>query len=264
WVSLVAPLGEGHGAGVVPAVDDFGDAAHAGTGLERRVVGDVVDVGLMDFEVLREVGILCFGLYPVLSTPYSWLGEQFVVAGNGFHFPGLFALPDWKRGAPEAFAREGPIDIGRQEVAHAAFLDVVGEPVDVPVVVEHLLLVIAGANEPAFARILNERVFFGAPAERIFVAIFFAMKEQAAMVQIADDVFVAVFDPAAAAVVGSFVGKGAVGCDGVDEFREGKARNIHLDVSPAVVGFDRLESALLGRQNVEVYFAECRCLVDYS
>ncbi len=38
--------------------------------------------------------------------------------------------------------------------------------------------------------ILNERIFFGPPAEWIFVQVLFLMKQQAALFQIADDVFV--------------------------------------------------------------------------
>ena len=63
-------------------------------------------------------------------------------------------------------------------------------------------------------RILNERILFGPPAERIVVEVLLLVEEQPALLQIADDVLVAVFDPAAAAVFGAFVGEFAVGSDG--------------------------------------------------
>src|SRR6476660_4883495 len=47
--SPIAPLSERHRAAVVPAVDDFGHTAHLCAGGEGGVVGDRVDVRLMDF-----------------------------------------------------------------------------------------------------------------------------------------------------------------------------------------------------------------------
>ena len=75
------------------------------------------------------------------------------------------------------------------------------------------------ADEPALARILNERILFGPPAERIVVDVLLLMKQQPALFQIADDVLVAIFDPAAAAVFGAFVGEFAVGANGIDSCR---------------------------------------------
>ncbi len=67
------------------------------------------------------------------------------------------------------------------------------------VVREHLVLELRRADEPALARILDQRIFFGPPAERIVVKVLLLMEQQAALLQIADDVLVAVLDPAAAA-----------------------------------------------------------------
>ena len=47
--------------------------------------------------------------------------------------------------------------------------------------------------------------------------VLFLVKQQPALLQIADDVLVAILDPAAAAVFGAFVGELAVGADGVDK-----------------------------------------------
>ena len=79
----------------------------------------------------------------------------------------------------------------------------------------------------------------------IFVQVLFLVEEQAATLQVADDVAIGLLDPAAL-VVGGLGGEGAVGGDGVDELR---ALAFH-------------EAGLLGQQNVEVNLAEGRGLVD--
>ena len=71
------------------------------------------------------------------------------------------------------------------------------------------------------------------------------VEEQAAAFQVADDVAIAVLDPAAL-VVGGLGGERAVGGDGVDELR--------------ALAFDK--PGLLGQQDIEVNFAEGRGLVD--
>ena len=88
-----------------------------------------------------------------------------------------------------------------------------GQPVDLRVVREHVVFELRRADEPALARVLDEGVLFGAPAEGVVVDVLFLVEEQAALFQVADDVLVAVFDPAAAAVLGAFVGEFAVGGD---------------------------------------------------
>ena len=71
------------------------------------------------------------------------------------------------------------------------------------------------------------------------------VEQEAAGLHLADDVAVAVFDPAAL-VVGDLGGEGAVGGDGVDQRR-------------ALAGD---EAGLLGQQQVVVHLAEGRRLVD--
>ena len=60
----IAPLGERHRAGVEPAVDHFGHAAHPGARGLGRIVGDGVDVRLVDLQVVGQLGILPLGLLP--------------------------------------------------------------------------------------------------------------------------------------------------------------------------------------------------------
>ena len=59
------------------------------------------------------------------------------------------------------------------------------------------------------ARILDQRIFFRPPAERIIVQVLLLMEQQPSALQLADDVAVAVFDPAAL-IVGRFGGELAV------------------------------------------------------
>ena len=66
------------------------------------------------------------------------------------------------------------------------------------------------ADEPALARILDQRIFLGPPAERIVVQVLLLMEQQAALLQLADDVLVGILDPAAL-IVGRFGGELAVG-----------------------------------------------------
>ena len=173
------------------------------------------------------------------------LGQQFRVAADGLHVAGLFADPDRQRRAPVALARKGPIDVRFQEIAEPPVADVLRQPVDPAVVGQHLLLEGRGADEPALARILDQRVFFGPPAERIVVDVLLLVEQHALGLQLADDVAVAVLDPAAL-VLGRFGGERAVGGDGADQ-----RRALAVD-----------EPGLLGLEHVEVHLAERRGLVD--
>ena len=94
----------------------------------------------------------------------------------------VFSQTQIGSGVPQKRSRDkGPIDVRFQKIAEAAVFDVLRQPIDVPVVIQHLLFELAGFDKPTSPRILDERIFFGPPAERIFVAIFFAVKEQPAI-----------------------------------------------------------------------------------
>ena len=97
------------------------------------------------------------------------------------------------------------------------------------------------------ARILDERIVLGPPTERVVVEILFLVKQQAVGLQLADDVFVGIFDPATL-VVGRLGGESAVGCDRANQFR------------PLAVD----ESIALRQQHVVVDFAEGGGLMDHA
>ena len=76
--------------------------------------------GLWTLQVVRQLGLGLLGLLPDLGPRHARLGQQFVVAGHGFRVARLLADPDRQRRAPVALARQGPVDVGLQEVAEAA------------------------------------------------------------------------------------------------------------------------------------------------
>ena len=199
----------------------------------------------MDPQIVGQGGILPLGVLPDLRAAQARLGEQFRVAAHGLRVAGLFADPDRQRRAPVALAGEGPIDVRLQEVAEPPVADVLRQPVDAAVVLEHLLLEGGGADEPTLARILDQRVFFRPPTERIVVDVLLLVEERPFGLHLADDVAVAVLDPAAL-VFGRFGGERAVGGDRADQ-----RRAFALD-----------EPGLLGLEQLEVDFAEGRGLVD--
>ena len=112
----VVELGEGHGGGFEPAVEDFGDA------LELFAVdleGDFVDPWAV-----------------IVVEGFAGEFFEFGVAADDF-YSALIAFPDWHRGCPEAVAGEIPVGGGVDVFSKAAVFEVPGEPVDVFVFLEH-------------------------------------------------------------------------------------------------------------------------------
>src|SRR5205807_7482831 len=72
-------------------------------------------------------------------------------------FATFLADPERKRGAPVARARDGPVDIVLEPVAHAPGLDVCRHPVGGPVVVEQLLLALGRSDVPAVEGVVDQR-----------------------------------------------------------------------------------------------------------
>ncbi len=203
----------------------------------------------MNLEIVTEVFaglgfVFRFRFFPFFPTCYAGFGEQFVKRADSFHLPGFFANPNRQRGSPEAFAGQRPVNVGCQEVAKASVFDVIRHPVDFAVVFQHLVYKRRRFDIPAFTWILNQRVFFFAITERVFVKVLFQMEQDSALFEVAGNVFVGFFDPASRPVRGNFR-KLPVRTNGADEFR-----------SRCVSVFVYLVTLLLIKQNAVVVFAK--------
>ena len=153
--------------------------------------------GLWTLQIVGQVGVFRLRFFPDVGAADARLAEQFVIAADGLRVAGFLADPDRQRRAPVALARQGPIDVRLQEIAEPPVADVFRQPVDAAVVGQHLFLEGRGADEPTLAGILDQRVFFRPPAERIVVNVLLLVEQRALGLHLADDVAVAVFDPAA-------------------------------------------------------------------
>ena len=190
-----SPLRERHRAGVEPAVDDLGDPA-VHPGLARVRPGHLVHPGLVDLEVGVEVRPFRPGLLEggegvrVLRLDLGHRGGRLQPAG-------LVVDPDVQRGAPEPLPGERPVHVVAEEVAEAALLDVLGQPVHRAAVGQRVVLPGRGADEPGGAGVLDERVLVRTPAEGVLVADGLVVEQAAFLPQAADDRLVRFLDPLA-------------------------------------------------------------------
>ena len=162
----IMPLGEGHGAAVVPAVDDFLGAVH-GLAAMGAPEDHFVDVGTMQ---LRQIHFADGHI------------QQLLLAADNVHMA-FFAQPDGQRGAPIALTAQAPVHHVLQEVAHTAFLDVVGHPVDGAVVGHQVVPHGGHLDEPGGTGIIEQRRI-AAPAEGIIMGEGHGGEQQAAGFQI--------------------------------------------------------------------------------
>ncbi|MPN47743.1 hypothetical protein SDC9_195347 [bioreactor metagenome] len=80
-----------------------------------------------------------------------------------------FAHPNRQRRAPVALTRDAPVDDVFEEIAHAAFLDRLRNPVDAAVEGDELLLDRGHLDEPALSGVIDQR---GIAAPAVGVAVF--------------------------------------------------------------------------------------------
>jgi hypothetical protein len=92
--SLISPLCEWHCAAVVPAIDDFCNALHCAAASPFASKRNGIDVGLMYFQIVRQIGNRHFGLFPYLQSCNSWLSNQFFETADGQLVFTLLALPN--------------------------------------------------------------------------------------------------------------------------------------------------------------------------
>ena len=179
----IVPLGEGHGAGVVPAVDNLLDPVHlpAALGAFQR---HGVDEGPVQLDVLP--GIL-HGHLPQLRP------------GSDDVHVSAFAFPNGQGGAPVALPAQAPVDHVLQEVAHPAFLDVLRHPVHGPVVPHQLIPHRGHLDEPGGPGVVQQgRV--APPAEGIVVGEGHRGEQQAPFLQILQDQGIRILDEGAGPV----------------------------------------------------------------
>ena len=176
----VVHLRVGHRAGVEPDVEHVGDPAHGGTA--RRVVRvrarQVIDVGPVQIrDGGAEVG-LQFGDRAVDVDPRV----QRVVG-----------LPDRDRTAPEAVPADRPVAGVGQPLAELAVLDVLRDPGDLLVELDHPVTELGHLDEPGRDRLVDQRVP-AAPAVRIAVLVGLPPDQVPAALQVVDDERVGVED----------------------------------------------------------------------
>ena len=172
----IMPLCERHRAGVIPAVDDFLLAVHVAAAL-RAGQHDVIDIRAMQLDIRIDIMAEL---------------QQLFAAADDVHMAALTG-PDRQRRAPVALAGKAPVDDVIQEVAHAAFLDVVRHPVDGAVVAHQLVVHGGHLDEPALAGVVDERRI-AAPAERIIVLKLRRFNQQAAFLQVGQHELVRILD----------------------------------------------------------------------
>ena len=158
----IVPLGKGHGTAIEPAVDHHGFPAHFAAALLAGE-GDGIQEGLVELQVLRGAG-----------------GQlaQFLPAADHMDVAAILAHPYGQGGAPIALPADAPIDDVFQEVAHAAFLDGLGDPVDAPVVFHEPVPDGGHLDEPALAGVIDQGGV-AAPAEGIAMLKLRRRKQQA-------------------------------------------------------------------------------------
>ena len=215
----VVHLGEGHGAGLEPTVQDVGDAAHHG--LTRGVVGvgphegvdeGAVQVGDLDTEVALQLGV---GAVDV-----------------GARVVGVVADPHRDGRAPEAVARDRPVARVRQPLAEDAVLDVAGVPVDVLVELDHAVADRRDAHEPGGDGLVDERLA-AAPAVRVGVHVGGLAHQDGAPALVA-----------AGQGAGAVAQVGNDGLVGLEDLQPGVVADLLGQAAAVVDGHDRLDAGL--------------------
>ena len=195
----IVPLGEGHGSGIVPAVDDVGDAGH-GLAAFRALDLDGVHIGAVQLQIVRH------------GADGHFL--QFLTAADDVDMA-LFATPDGQGRAPVAFTAQAPVMDVFQPHAHAAFLDVVWQPVD-GAVIGHQLIPHGGHLDVPRGAGVVQKGRIAAPAERIIVSEGHGGEQQSPLLQIVQHQLVRVLDEHARPL-----GVGGHAALGVHEVHEG-------------------------------------------
>ena len=163
-------LREGHRARVEPDVDDLGHALHARAAVRAREA-DLVDEG-----PVRVLQAHARELLELVERP-----DDVGVLGVAR------AAPHRQRRAPVALARQRPVDVAAQPVAHAPLADVLGVPVDLAVGLDELVAQRRGRDVPRALGVVDERIA-RAPAVRVGVLDRLGPQQPPAGAQVLDEV----------------------------------------------------------------------------
>ena len=172
-VEGIVHLGETHGAGVEPDVEDILDTAH------RRGAGGVVGIGPGQ---LVDEGPVQVRLALFVARQDAEVGLQL---GEGAIDVEAWVLrvvgaPDGNRTAPEAIPADRPVAGVLQPLAELAVLDVVGRPGDLLVQLEHPVLEFRHLDEPGRDGHIEQRLL-AAPAVRVGVLVGLAAQQHRAL-----------------------------------------------------------------------------------
>ena len=161
------PLGERHRPRVEPDVD------HLGHPPQRLAAGRRRDLDVVDERPVRV-------LEPHAAELLE-LGER----SDRHRLAGLVA-PHRQRRAPVALARDRPVDVVLQPLAHAAVLDVLRVPVDRVVGGQQAVAQRRGGDVPRRLGVVEQRRA-AAPAVRVRVQVGLRLEQPAALAQVLDD-----------------------------------------------------------------------------
>ena len=165
WIVV---LGERHGAGVEPAVDDFGHALHGAAA-----------VGAGDQHVVHERSVeldLC--VFGVAGEP-----SQLFFAAHGDLLSAVRTFPDVQRSAPVTVPGDAPVLDVLQPVAESSLADGGRDPVDLLVVADQVVLDRRHLDEPGLSRIV-EKGRAASPAVGIVVLESGSVEKEASSVQV--------------------------------------------------------------------------------
>ena len=226
----IVMLCEGHGAGVKPAVDNLGHAAHLTAALGTfQFYG--IHVGAVEFDLLRA------------------LDGHFLQFGDGADGVAVTAgaFPDVQRRTPVTVTADTPILYVLQPVAETALTDGFGDPVDGVVVADQILTDSGHLDEPGFSCVVDQGGVT-APAEGILVLELGCVEEQTALFQIGEHHRIRFLHKYAGE--GSFLGHIALG---VYKLYEGQiVLAAHVCVICTECGSDVNHTGTVGHGNVVV------------
>ena len=173
----IVVLGERHGAGVEPAVDDFGDSLHLAAAV-RALDLHAVHIGTVEFDVVRAVDAFLL---------------QFLDGTDAVSAAAVRALPDVERGAPVAVTGQAPVLDVLEPVAEPAFADAGRDPVDGVVVADEVVADLGHLDEPGLSGVVDERRV-AAPAERVVMLELRRVEQFAFLLEVLQDRQVGVLD----------------------------------------------------------------------